>query len=123
IAAFTILYQTDNHVETLVVACALAYATSITARNAGRFFVAGGQMALIMLPIIAACFWVAAPALLVLALTAGLLAIAMYSIARHVSQTLQAQVTAAQESAHRAEEMQTLARTDVVTGLANRAGL
>lgn len=122
-AALTMFTTSDSHVETLMFGYAVAYATGIAARNAGRPFIAIGQLLLAVLPVLYACFMIDTLPLLVLGITTCFLILAMISITMNVFKTLKEQIIAAEESAQLAEEMRALARTDVVTGLANRAGL
>ena len=122
-ASLTMFTRADPHVETLMFGYALAYATGIAARNAGRPFIAIGQLLLTIAPVLFACFMIATPPLIVLGVTTVFLVLAMTSITMTVFRTLKEQITAAEESAHLAEKMRRLARTDAVTGLANRAGL
>src|SRR5204862_7454220 len=59
----------------------------------------------------------------ILAVSLALLLPAMMSITVSIFQVMRASIAAAETSGRLAERMQILARTDVVTGLANRAGL
>ncbi len=123
IAALTILFDSDTHVEVLAFGYALAYANGISARNAGRPVIAIGQLILAVVPVVIACVIVATPALLVLGATTTLMIFAMTSVTMNVFRTLKEQIYAADASAQMADRMRELARTDVVTGLVNRAGL
>ena len=123
IAAVTIFIDGTTHVEVLTFGYALAYGNGIAARNAGRPVIAIGQLLLAVIPVLIACFAIATPALLVLGLTTTLMIVAMTSITMNVFRTLKEQIFAAEASAQMADRMRELARTDVVTGLANRAGL
>jgi hypothetical protein len=122
-AALTIAYQVDRVVELLCVAYAIAYGTGIAARNAGRPVIAVGQMLLALSPLIVVSAAHGQFLFLVFAATVALLVPAMMSITFNVFNVLKESVAAAETSAKLAEKMQTLARTDVVTSLANRAGL
>ena len=123
LACTTILTPSDTHVEVLATSYALAYSSGIAARNAGRPFIAIGQLLLSVVPVIVACFMVATPAMIVLGVTTSFMVLALGSITMNVFRTLKEQINAAEASARMAEKMRVLARTDVVTGLANRAGL
>ncbi|MGC1269564.1 MAG: EAL domain-containing protein [Croceibacterium sp.] len=123
LACATILLPTDHHVEVLATSYALAYSSGIAARNAGRPFIAIGQLLLSVVPVIVACFLVGTPAMIVLGVTTTFMVFALASITMNVFRTLKEQINAAEASARMAEKMRVLARTDVVTGLANRAGL
>src|SRR3546814_12881075 len=71
----------------------------------------------------AAAAWVGSLAMIALFVTIALLIPAMVSITLNVFHVLRDSIQAAETSAQLADKMQILARTDVVTGLANRAGL
>ncbi|MCV0382049.1 MAG: EAL domain-containing protein [Erythrobacter sp.] len=123
IAAATIVMDLPAGVELLMVANALGYGTGICARNAGRPVIALGQLAWVTLPVMAACLWVGGLALYLLALNMLLLLPAMASITLNVFKMLRRSIGEAKKSRQLAEEMRILARTDIVTNLANRAGL
>ncbi|MBA4164173.1 MAG: GGDEF-domain containing protein [Erythrobacter sp.] len=123
IAAATIALDAPADVEVLMTANALCYAVAICTRNAGSPTIAIGQFALICLPIMAAAAWVGSPAMIALLITIVLLIPAMISITFNVFHVLRDSILAAENSAQLADKMWVLARTDVVTGLANRAGL
>ncbi|MHA6333232.1 putative bifunctional diguanylate cyclase/phosphodiesterase [Qipengyuania sp. CAU 1752] len=123
IAAMTIVYHPGASIEVLIVSCALCYGVGVSARNAGAPFIANGQMALTFLPVFIACLYMASPPFLVLAVTILLVAPAMASITHNVHKVLRESIASAEESERLARKMETLAHTDVVTGLLNRAGL
>ena len=123
LAAQTIAYDVPHSAQLLMACNAIGYAVGIAARNAGRPVIAIGQLLLVVLPLLFVLFMSEELALLVLAVTIVLLIPAMMSISLNVFRTLRNSVAAAETSARLAEKMQTLARTDVVTGLLNRAGL
>lgn len=123
IAALSIWFAVDGHVQVMTVAVALCYGTGIAARNAGRPAIAIGQICLSIIPVIFALFSIGSIAYIALGITVTLLIPAMTSITLNVFNTLRKSIAAAQTSAELAEKMQKLARTDVVTNLANRAGL
>ncbi|MCK0128042.1 EAL domain-containing protein [Erythrobacter sp. F6033] len=122
-AAFTILIGTTTQVEVLMVANALGYGIGVSARNAGRLTIAIGQLSLSCVPIALAAFWTGSPGFIALGLTILLLIPAMISIASNIFNVLRDSIASAETSAKLADRMKILARTDVVTGLANRAGL
>ncbi len=122
-AAMTVSYDLPATAQLLVVAYAIGYGTGIAARNAGRPSISIGQMVLIFTPINIALWDGADPAHRALAVAIVLLWFGMISITMKVFNTLRDSVAAAETSARLAEKMQHLARTDVVTGLHNRAGL
>lgn len=123
ISAITVAYEAGAAVEVLMIANAVGYGTGICARNAGSPTIAFGQLTLVCLPIMGAALWVGSLPYLALFVTILLLIPAMMSITLNVFTVLRDSVSAAETSAKLAERMQILARTDVVTGLANRAGL
>jgi len=123
IAAIALILRADAAVEVLLIANAVCYGVGICARNAGRPTIALGQLTLVCLPIMGASLWIGGPAFIALFITMVLLFPAMMSITFNVFKVLRDSIAAAETSARLAEKMQILARTDVVTGLANRAGL
>jgi diguanylate cyclase (GGDEF)-like protein len=123
IAALTIILDAPAAVEVLMTANALCYGVGICARNAGSPNIAIGQLSLVSLPIMIAAIWVGSLAFIALFVNILLLIPAMVSITLNVFRVLRDSISAAETSAQLADKMQTLARTDVVTGLANRAGL
>ncbi len=123
LAAMTVHLKAPPDVQMLMVCNAVGYAAAIAARNAGRLVIAIGQVVLSLGPI---CFVLArqeSPALLALAVSVFALLPAMVLIALKVFRTLRNSIAAAETSARLAERMQILARSCVVTGLLNRAGL
>ncbi len=123
IAALTVSLDAPAVVQMLMVSNAVGYATGIAARNAGRPSIAIGQMMLVFLPLCIALAMHDDLALRVLAASIMLLAPAMVSITLNVFRVLRDSISAAETSSRLADKMQHLARTDVVTGLLNRAGL
>jgi hypothetical protein len=123
IAALTVWYGTHASPQLLIVAYAIGYGAGIAARNAGRPMISIVQMLLVFTPINLALWNEGGLAERVLVVAIVLLWLGMMSITMHVFRTLRDSVAAAETSARLAEKMQTLARTDVVTGLNNRAGL
>jgi len=122
-AAFVLSDPTSGHLQTLMVAYALVYGVGISARNAGRPFIAIGQLLLSVIPIVAVCLMVGGTVFYVLAGAMSFTILGVMSITFTVFRTLREQIVAAEGSAEMAEKMRELARTDVVTGLLNRAGL
>ncbi len=123
IAALTVALHVPAVAQMLMVSNAVGYATGIAARNAGRPGIAIGQMVLVFSPICVALGMQDDLALRVLAASILLLAPAMVSITLNVFRVLRDSISAAETSARLADKMQHLARSDVVTGLHNRAGL
>lgn len=122
-AALALWYEAGSGVEVLLVANAIGYGVGGCARNAGRPKIALGQLALVCLPIIAVSLAIGSTALLAFCVSVLLLLPGMAAVTMNVFKILQNSVAAADKSAKLADEMQVLARSDVVTGLANRAGL
>lgn len=122
-AAHTIAIGAAGEVQLLVVANVLGYGIGVSARNAGRPAIAIGQLALSCGPIALASFSNGTLAHIALGITIVLLFPAMIAIAGNIFTVLRDSVAAAETSRRLADKMQVLARTDVVTGLANRAGL
>ncbi|MEM6475302.1 MAG: EAL domain-containing protein [Pseudomonadota bacterium] len=123
IAALTLWLPVETDAKVMMVANALCYGVGVAARNAGRPIIAIGQLALVSLPIAVVSIGLGGPALIALAVTIFCLAPAMMSITFNVFKVLRDSITAAETSAELADKMRVLARTDVVTGLSNRAGL
>ncbi|MCP5379480.1 MAG: EAL domain-containing protein [Novosphingobium sp.] len=123
VAALCIWFHVDGQVQVMTVAVALCYGTGIAARNAGRPIIAIGQLFLAQVPVIIALLSIGSLTYIFLAITVALLLPAMTSISLNVFKVLRKSIIAAETSARLADKMQALARTDVVTGLANRAGL
>jgi diguanylate cyclase (GGDEF)-like protein len=123
VAAASIALDDLPHIDALMTTYAMVYATGISARNAGRPFIAVTQLLLTSMPVVIACFIYGSLELLVLGVLTLFMILAMISIIMSVFRMFKEQIIAAETSAKLAEKMQTLARTDVVTSLANRAGL
>jgi len=122
-AAITVADADAGRMQTLMVAYALVYGVGISARNAGRPVIAIGQLLLSVVPIIAVCLMVGGVEFYVLAGAMAFTILGVMSITFNVFHTLREQIVAAEASAQMADKMRDLARTDVVTGLLNRAGL
>ena len=123
VTAIAVYMDAPVEVQMLTVANAIAYGVGIGARNAGRPAIALGQLALSLAPGIVALWLEGTMIYRVLAVSMAMLFPAMTSITLVVFKTLRNSIAAAETSARLAEKMQSLARTDVVTGLLNRAGL
>jgi diguanylate cyclase (GGDEF)-like protein len=123
VAAFAIYATQTGHLDALMTTYAIAYGTGISSRNAGRPFIAATQLLLTVLPVVVVCFILGSFELIVLAISSVLMILAMFSVINNVFHTYKEQIIAADASARMAEKMRDLARTDVVTGLSNRAGL
>ncbi|WP_128892935.1 bifunctional diguanylate cyclase/phosphodiesterase [Erythrobacter sp. HKB08] len=123
IAALTLLIDAGATLKVAIVANALCYGVGICGRNAGRPSIALGQLILVCAPIFTVCLIIGDAPLLFLGATIILLIPAMASIMLNIFKVLRDSIASAEESERMAEKMRILARTDVVTGLANRAGL
>ncbi len=123
IASLAVYLETLGAVQMLLVVVAVSYATAIAARNAGRPVVALGQLLLVLAPLSAAMVASSEPLIQLLGVATILHIPSTISITFNVYRPLRASIAAAKTNAKLAEKMQVLARTDVVTGLANRAGL
>lgn len=123
LGAMAISYELPPATRTLTVVFAVGYGLASSARNAGRPFVAVGQLVLAFLPIMVAAAMKPDIDNQMLAPIDLLLLVTMYAITRDIHRVLRDSLTAADTSARLAEKMQRLANTDAVTGLLNRAGL
>lgn len=123
IAAQTLMLDMQSSVQTLTVGMAIGYGVAMASRNAGRPSIAIGQLFLAISPVIAVCAISPHTAYRILAAAMALLLPAMMSITRSIFQVMRTSIDAAETSRRLADTMQVLARTDVVTGLANRAAL
>ncbi|HEX7710481.1 MAG TPA: EAL domain-containing protein [Sphingomonadaceae bacterium] len=123
IAASTVGFGLDPEIQLLMVSYAIAYGTAISARNAGHPLIAIGQLFLALLPVIIVCALVGDAIQITVAVTMALLLPAMVSITFNVFDVLRESISSAETSQKMADKMRDLARTDVVTGLSNRAGL
>ncbi len=122
-AAYTVLIDTSTQIEVLMVANALGYGIGVSARNAGRPTIAIGQLAFSCLPIAIAAFLTMKIGFIALGVTILLLVPAQSLISRKIFNELRESIASANAKAKLAQDMETLAHTDVVTGLLNRAGL
>ena len=121
--AFTVHFNAPVVAQLTMVCGSMCYACAIAARNAGRPAIAIGQLNLAMLPPTIAILMQEGWAYKVLGVSLALVIPAMASITLSVFKVLRNSIAAAETSARLAEKMQVLARSDVVTGLLNRAGL
>ncbi len=123
LGALTVGLNADVTLQLLAVANAVGYAVGISARNAGRPTIAIGQHVLCVLPVLIALVAHGGLPYYMLATTMVLLIPAMTVIIMNTFKVLRESVDAAESNARLADKMQVLARTDIVTGLYNRAGL
>ena len=122
IAALTFTEAVDPELQLLMVGNAIGYGVGISARNAGRPLIAIGQLFLAISPPIVALLAEGSVAHIAMAASMVILLPAMVSIIMITFRVLRDSVASAETNARLAEKMQLLARTDVVTGLYNRAG-
>ena len=116
-------YEIPASARTLIVVYGAGYGAGIAARNAGRPAIAIGQLLLTLMPVVLFSLFEHDLTDRLFAPTYMLLILAMMSITRNTFRVLRDSITVAETSQRLAEKMQHLARTDVVTGLLNRAGL
>jgi diguanylate cyclase (GGDEF)-like protein len=121
--SLTLFYPVPPGVTLLVMCNAIAYAAGAAASNASRPAIAITQLHLTLAPPIVMLVARGDVESLALALSTGLLIPGMAIITMTIFKALHLSVKSAEANAHQAEDMQRLARTDVVTGLLNRAGL
>lgn len=122
-ATFAIVSEVSLLAQMVLTVYAVGYATAIAPRNAGRPVIALGQMVLVMGPISIGLLMSEASLAQALGIIALLHIPSVTTITVKVYRSLRSSIISAQANAKLAVEMQELARTDVVTGLANRAGL
>jgi diguanylate cyclase (GGDEF)-like protein len=123
LAAQTLIYPVAADVRILIIGNTIGYGMGIAARSAGRPAVAIGQTVLALTPVIVACAMQPQASYHYLALSLLLAVPAVVTITLNTFRVLRDSITAVETSQRLASEMQHLARTDVVTGLLNRAGL
>ena len=123
LAALTVFLHCPEVAIMLTVTYVLAFATANSVRNAGYPPLAIGQMLLTLTPVMVALMLRSEYAMRILALLMMLAIPTMSSITLNMFRVLRDSITAADTSARLADKMQHVARTDVVTGLLNRAGL
>ena len=123
LGAQVIYFNAPPTAQLLMLTNTIGYAVGIAARNAGRPAIAIGQLVLTLLPPCVALLMEQDLGLFALGVSILLLIPAMISITLNVFRVLRNSIAAAETSARLADRMQALARTDVVTGLLNRAGL
>lgn len=122
-AATAIALQSSTGVIAIMLITAVGYGVGACGRNSGRPAIAIGQLAFATLPIAAVAFANGTFAFFFIGFTICAYIFAMVSIVENLFKTLRDSIASAETSAELADKMQALARTDVVTGLANRAGL
>ena len=122
IACATLLRDAPGEVQVLALCYAFVFTAGVSVRRAGRPLLAIGKLVVTLLPVFVACITIGSPALLMLAATIPCMAVGIGNLTIGVFRTLAAQLNAADESHRVANLMREMARTDPVTGLANRTG-
>ena len=123
LAAIAIARNVGTGVEALLTTHAVGYAIAVCARNAGRPTMALALMLMVFVPLAAGCLVQGSPAYLLMAVTLPLIILAIMTVTGNLYAVLHDAAARAESSRRKAHDMEKLARTDVVTGLANRAGL
>lgn len=122
-AAATLQLADNVYLHVLMAANAIGYGAGISARNAGRPAIAIGQTMLSTLPMGFVCIISPVTAYNVLSVTILLFAVAMTGITLNTFRVVRESYEQADQNRRLADKMRDLARTDVVTGLLNRAGM
>lgn len=122
-AAMTLVVEAAAEARLLMISNALCFGVGVAARNAGRPTIALGQLALVSMPIALVSLVQGTVLSITFAATIIFLNAGMNKISGNIAKILRRSITAAEKSSELADKMQALARTDVVTGLSNRAGL
>ncbi|MEC8178062.1 MAG: diguanylate cyclase, partial [Pseudomonadota bacterium] len=122
-AALAILHNISVEAQMVLVVYAVGYATAIAPRNAGRPFIAIGQLLAVMAPLTGALLLSDALLVRVLGVVALLHIPSTVSITINVYRSLRTSIAEAETNERLARKMEVLAHTDIVTGLHNRAGL
>jgi diguanylate cyclase (GGDEF)-like protein len=123
VAALTVASDAPTTAQLMVMCNATCFGVGTAGRNAGRPPIAIGQLLLSMGPAVIVFFARGGIPYYILGTCVGMVIPAMISIALNMFRVLRNSIAAAETSARLAEKMQVLARSDVVTGLLNRAGL
>ena len=122
-ASAMILLGVDPALLVMVLPLVVGYSVAAAARDAGRPAIAMSQPILLGLPVTVALIAEGSAAYVTLAATSALAFPTIGSIVHTIYRSLHDATASAEKNAELAEKMKVLARTDVVTGLANRAGL
>ncbi len=122
-AAAMILLGVDPTLLVMVLPLIVGYSVAAAARDAGRPAIAMSQPILMLFPVIVTLIGQGTIAYVTLATVTALAFPTIGSIVHTIYRSLHDATASATTNAELAEEMRALARTDVVTGLANRAGL
>ncbi|MEO1045600.1 MAG: EAL domain-containing protein [Pseudomonadota bacterium] len=123
VTALAVAFADDPTLHVLASTNAIGYAAGISGRNAGRPVIAIGQIILTTLPPALALWFSGIVSYKILAITIVLFDTAMIGITINTFAIVRDSFDAAEQNAELAEKMRSYARTDIVTGLLNRAGL
>jgi diguanylate cyclase (GGDEF)-like protein len=123
LAVLAVTHQVMIDAQMVLVVVAASYATAIAARNAGRPAIALGQLLLVLVPLSLVLLFDNGPLMRILGFAMLLHIASVVSITLNVYRTLRTSIASADTSARLADQMREQARTDVVTGLLNRAGM
>ena len=123
LTTLAVLHDVMVEVQMVLMVVSVSYATAISARNAGRPSIALGQLLLVLAPLSLVLLFSDMLLLKILGFATLLHIPSTISITVNVYRSFRNSIAAAETSARLAQRMQVLARTDVVTGLLNRAGL
>lgn len=123
VTGLTIYFATDIGLHVLAAANAIGYAAGISGRNAGRPVIAIGQTILTTLPLALGLLLEGTTSYIILACCIAMFVIALIGITINTFAIIRDSFDAAEQNAKLAEKMRSYARTDIVTGLLNRAGL
>ncbi len=122
-ATLAMVQGVNPNAQLVLIVLAVGYGTAIASRNAGRPVIALGQLLLVLAPVSIAMLLSSSGLIIWLGIATMLHMVSTISITSNVYSSLRDSIVSAKTNAKLAEKMQVLARTDVVTGLANRAGL
>lgn len=123
LASLSIVRDVPTEARLLLVVVAVGVATASAARHASRPVIAIGHLVLVLAPLSIVMLMNDAPLVVLLGVAMLLHIPTTLSTTLTVYRSLRDSILAAETNAKLAEDMQALARCDIVTGLANRAGL
>jgi diguanylate cyclase (GGDEF)-like protein len=123
VTGLTIFFAADISLHVLAAANAIGYAAGISGRNAGRPTIAIGQTILTTTPLAIGLLLEGTASYIILACCIALFVVALVGITINTFAIIRDSFDAAEQNAKLAEKMRSYARTDIVTGLLNRAGL
>ncbi len=121
-ACIALLAPAEPELLILLVSYAMTAGTGITVAHAGRPMIVIWQMVLTLTPVSAACLAIGSWPMVTMAFILPALSVGLTFVTFNIFNALARQARASAESKRMAHEMQQQARTDPVTGLANRFG-